>query len=348
MKKLALPILMTIALVFTGAVIFTSCTKEGPQGPAGADGKNGTNGNANCGQCHDLSSKMVAIIGQYDNSIHGTGMDHERNTTDCAPCHTSQGFIEVIGTGADATAEDIENPARINCRTCHKIHTTYTAADYAFRVTTPRTLRIHGDVIDIGIGNLCAQCHQGRAFDAGQEPDPNNLNDSITIASSRYGVHHGPQANIFSGHGGFEIAGSMSYTVGPLAHINQIPDACPVCHMATAFGYQAGGHTWNMTYTSHGAVDDNVAGCLDCHPGAADFDINGFQTEIQELEDSLGNWLIANDYMTASFSVKTKTVSALVAGALWNHQIVREDRSLGAHNPAYVKALLVNTLENLP
>jgi hypothetical protein len=344
MKKLTLPILMTIALFISSAIIFSSCTKEGPQGPAGADG---ANGNATCGQCHDLSAQLVAIIGQYNNSFHGTGPDHERNGESCAPCHTHQGFLEVLETGADVTAAIVDNPANINCRTCHKIHSTYTSADYALRATDPVTFKIHGDVVDIGKGNSCIGCHQGRAFSAGQEPDPLVLTDSITIGSSRYGVHHGPQGNILAGVGGFEIPGSQSYTTGPLAHVNQVSDGCVDCHMADAFGYAAGGHTWWMTYDYHGSETDNMAGCEDCHPGEEEFDINGAMTEIQELHDSLGNWLIANDFMTASFSVKTKTVSATVAGALWNHQMIREDRSMGVHNIAYTRALLKNTLEAL-
>ncbi|MFC1733901.1 hypothetical protein ACFL6I_26670 [candidate division KSB1 bacterium] len=347
MKKLTLPMLMTIALLVSGAIIFSSCTKEGPEGPAGANGVDGADGNATCGQCHDLSAQLVAIIGQYNNSFHGTGPDHERNGTSCAPCHTHQGFLEVLATGLDETAADIENPARINCRTCHKIHETYTAADYGLRATGPVTLHIHDDVVDFGKGNSCVGCHQGRAFSDGQEPDPLALTDSVTFTSSRFGVHHGPQGNILGGVGGFEIPGSMSYTT-PAAHTS-ITDGCVQCHMATAFGYAAGGHTWWMEYEYHGATEPNMAGCdvTGCHPGEEDFDINGVMTQIHELHDSLGNVLINLGIMTPTFSAVPGTWTNLHAGGVWTHQMIREDRSFGVHNPKYTKALLINVLESL-
>ena len=42
------------------------------------------------------------------------------------------------------------------------------------------------------IGNLCSQCHQGRTL----SPKPVPGGAQVTITSSRYGYHHGPQAQI--------------------------------------------------------------------------------------------------------------------------------------------------------
>ncbi len=41
------------------------------------------------------------------------------------------------------------------------------------------------------------------------------------------------------------------------------------------------------------------------------------------------------------------TYQADSVGALWNYILVSEDMSSGIHNPAYVVALLTNTLESL-
>ncbi len=42
---------------------------------------------------------------------------------------------------------------------------------------------------------------------------------------------------------------------------------CITCHMATPYGYMAGGHNMSMTYSAHGGPETlNTNGCLTCHP----------------------------------------------------------------------------------
>jgi hypothetical protein len=118
-------------------------------------------------------------------------------------------------------------------------------------------------------------------------------------------------------------------------------------------GITAGGHTFNMTYVYHGDEEDNVGACTTCHPSAEDFDLDGAQTEIEELLEDLKLALAdlgVFDSDTALWNVPrgdSLVVSADVAGAMINYKVVEEDRSLGIHNPPYIKALLTNTLEAL-
>ena len=136
------------------------------------------------------------------------GGNFERATASCAPCHTHQGFLERIATGATSTASDILDPAPINCRTCHQIHTTFTGADYALTVSGPNDIIFNEGFgpVDFGeIGNLCSQCHQGRTL----SPFPVPGGDQVTITSSRYGYHHGPQAQIVGGFGAFAVNGNV-------------------------------------------------------------------------------------------------------------------------------------------
>ncbi len=342
MKKTFLPLVIAVMFLAIASFINSGCTKEGPEGPAGTNGADGIDGATTCGQCHNLSSDLFAKIEQYEASGHGILPDHERNGTSCAPCHTHQGFLEVLETGQTVTAAAIENPVRVNCRTCHPIHETYTVADYGLRVTDPVTLQT-GDVVDFGDGNMCANCHQGRLPD----PFPVPGGADIVIGSSRYGYHHGPQSNILSGTGGYEVPGSLVYTTPPTAHGYSIDDGCVTCHMAEAFGTAAGGHTWNMTYDYHGSENDNIAGCETCHPGIEDFDLNDVQTDIQVLLDSLASLMVTAGVQTASGSAVAGTWSADLAGARINWQMCTEDRSLGVHNSKYVKALLTNSIESL-
>ncbi len=271
MKKANLIYLLS-SMVFVAMMVVTSCTKEGPQGPAGKDGTNGTNGTngtdgtTTCVECHANDQALFARENQWSHSVHATGGNYERNTGECAICHTSQGFLGNLDGSYDWTAAGamISNPNPQNCYTCHQIHTTYTSADLALTVSGAVELRnTGGQTFDFGEGSLCASCHQGRTVD----PFPTVGGDDIVVADSRYGIHHGPQANTLSGEGFFKVG-----TGYPAAHPHfaSNANACVTCHMAEAYGTQAGGHTWNMTYMLHGAEDLNTAGCMvtGCHTDA--------------------------------------------------------------------------------
>jgi len=327
--------------------LMVSCVKEGPVGPAGADGIDGTNGidgvdgtdgTATCMRCHDSGSDLVAKQVQYQNSIHALGGNFERNSTSCAICHTHEGFLERLATGANSTAAAISDPTPVNCRTCHKIHETYTEADYELRVTGPVDL-INGGTVDFGNGNMCINCHQSRPYEI-----PDMANDSTTITSSRWGTHHGPQSAMVFGLGGFEIPGDLSYSNSP--HSQLVTDGCITCHMAEAFGNSAGGHTFNMTYIYHGGSQPNMVGCVACHAEADDFNVNGAQDEIEELLLELEGLLIAKGvYNTNSGLWNTGTYETNVAGAALNYIFVKEDRSDGVHNFNYARALLKNSID---
>jgi hypothetical protein len=282
---------------------------------------------------------------QYEKSTHRLGGNFERATASCAPCHTHQGFLERIATGATETATDVLDPAPINCRTCHQIHTTFTAADYALTVSGPNDLIFNEGQgpVDFGpVGNLCSQCHQGRTL----SPFPVPGGDPVTITSSRYGYHHGPQAQIFGGTGAFSLGSTIP--TGPSAHGRSVnDDACGTCHMGQAFGEQAGGHTWKMTYEYHGSDVENIAGCLDCHTTLTTFDYIGLQTLVEEKLDDLATELMRIGVMRPDHYAKTGTWPADVAAAFVNWQMIEEDRSLGVHNPPYVVAILTASVDKM-
>jgi len=273
---------------------------------------------------------------QYANSLHGSGYTFERSDASCAICHTSEGFTERIATGSVEIAGDIENPSPVNCRTCHQIHDTYTAADWALATSDPVTLQLTGDTIDLGKGNLCASCHQPRwSYEI-----PQVGGGDVEITSTRFGPHHGPQSTMLFGLAGYgEFTGTSVHSI--------VPDGCITCHMADAYGKQAGGHTMSMEYEYHGSEVQNVAGCESCHSDIESFDRNGVQTEIQALIDELKDLLVAEGLITESGSGITGTFTSVQAGALWNYKTVTEDRSLGVHNPQFAKVLLQTAIDAL-
>ena len=338
---------------FAIAFLAASCTKVGPQGlpgqngTNGIDGTNGTDGTAVCSACHSNDQLIYSIEQQYAASGHATGTAFERNTGECATCHTSQGFIGKLNGTYDWTDPnaEIHNPAPQNCYTCHSIHKTYTTADLALTVSGPIAMRNISATHDFGKGDVCASCHQGRTV----EPDifpTNSIQDSITIGS-RYGLHHGPQSNILAGVGMglFEVGDGLSNH----PH-SSITDACVTCHMADAYGTQAGGHTWNMTYVSHGATDINSAGCYaaGCHDDNEDMNetVEGLQTEVKALLAELKVKLDASGITkSTSTSNNSGKFPELVCGAFLDYDAITQDGSFGVHNPKYVKKLLENVID---
>jgi hypothetical protein len=288
---------------------------------------------------------------QYQQSIHRLGGNFERSTTSCAICHTHQGFLERIASNAYATAENIQDPAPVNCRTCHQIHKTYTAADYALTASAPVTFYWTGKTVDLGPqGNLCARCHQARQI----SPNPTLGGGNVTVSSSRYGAHHGPQGSILAGVGLYAFTGSSTVTAVPHVHGDPAfnPGTCASCHMNQAFGEQSGGHTFNMSYDYHGSEVENIAGCQECHKTVENFDHFGLRTEVKGLLAQLETELIRLGIRVASddphdYYAKSGTFPSDVVAAFANWQMVSEDRSNGMHNPSYVKSVLKNTIAKM-
>jgi hypothetical protein len=353
MKRFTYLFSLTLTAFILAAVVIIGC--EGPAGPAGAagaDGKDGVDGtdgvdaNATCTECHNEDSDVFVRTLQAANSKHQTGGAFERSDADCAACHTHEGFLDRMESGEMEASADIKQPSPPQCRTCHKIHINYDASDFAIRYPDPVELWINSVTVDLGVGNMCANCHQPRI------PEPMYVigGDSIDIDNMRWGPHHGPQSAMLYGTSAYEVAGSVSYpTPGGTTHASA---GCTQCHMPDAYGNQAGGHTFAMTYLYHGHDEDWVAGCTDCHSTIEDFDYNGVQTQVSTLLDSLHHVLMneglldEDGYLVADDDAPLR-VSPEEAGFLYNFKFIEEDLSMGVHNPGYAMALLKNSLEAL-
>lgn len=346
-------------LVIVAMIAATSCTKEGPAGPAGANGTNGVDGKdgedgidgqdgtATCIQCHDNTQAMFAKINQWEHSTHATGGNYDRNTEACAPCHTSQGFLERMAAGTMETETAISDPNPVNCYTCHSIHATYTPDDYALTYTDPVDFwHTGGKAVqaDWGTGNLCANCHQSRVV----SPWPVvGSSDIYTITSYRYGPHHGPQAQLLGGFGGVEIPGTYSYSNSP--HTNT-SNGCVTCHMAEAAGSESGGHTMGMNYS----------GCTECHEEtttALTAATVAMMAEVQQWLDTLHyvleelniadaeGYLLGDDGVNRASSDNPAKLTADEAAAFFNYKFIEEDKSGGVHNYKYARALLNNSFD---
>jgi hypothetical protein len=296
-----------------------------------------------CKVCHS-DANFQEVTFQYNQSVHKSGaiaVAYAGGRASCAECHSSEGFIEFAATGD--VGGDISAPSAWECKTCHSLHTTFDSTDYALRLAEPISFIFDTTVVaDFGNGNLCSNCHQNRRA----EPNMDVPGATFEITSSHYGPHHGPQANLVYGAGFAEIAGSKSYAApGGTQHFTE---SCTGCHMGE-YADGAGGHTLNPTLNS----------CDECHSGAEDFDINDFQTEIAAQLEELRDLLVAahvlhQDTVTLEYHpVNSRDYPGEgifdmeEAQAFFNWIGIEEDRSLGAHNPNYIEALLTNSIEAL-
>jgi hypothetical protein len=358
---------LATALLF--GVFMAAC--EGSQGPAGedgADGVDGTNGvdgtdgvdaNENCIQCHFEDADVFTRQVQYLNSTHYLGGNFERGgSASCSACHAHEGFVDRMATGDQAASQGFDNPSPVNCRTCHDIHVTYTDADWALTETDPVDLWWPEDAagasmyqVDFGGANLCANCHQARVAN----PTPVIDGADVVITSQYWGTHYGTQGQTLGGVGYYEFTGSATIAGGPSSHGNTATnaDGCITCHMATAYGSQAGGHTWNMTYEYHGGPTDNIAGCEACHTTITDFDVNGVQTAVDGLLDDLlvelrRMCIILDDPADPEDTHPVPgTYPANLAAAALNFKSIEKDHSHGVHNPPYVVGVLTNSVETV-
>lgn len=373
-----LSLLGAAAILIAGAVILSSC--EGPAGADGADGADGVDGvdgqdgqdtNSTCILCHSDDQVIVTKSKQYDNSAHNTGHTSGYTnrsfgaTYDCAGCHTSQGFLAALAAGSSSPPyADITQP---NCYTCHSIHDTYTEADWALTngdPTVPFTNDAYGSpAVDLGTGNQCTRCHQFSArylatdslwtdFDLGTS--------TVTIpedgSMKRVGVHHAPQYNIVANMDLFEFTGSLDYPESN--HITTwAADGCVTCHMNDGFG-DLTGHSMAMTYDWHGEENYHwSSSCTTCHTEGGDGEelddkVETLMPEIEGLLEDLYDLLLAegilypegddDEYLMAPGVWSTSLTAAHV-----NYNAIREDRSLGFHNPDYIRAILTNTIEAL-
>jgi hypothetical protein len=317
-----------------------------------------------CGQCHSQ-------ITEFRKSAHGTGMHvgsnylHTAESTDCARCHTGQGFVNAQIRGEELVFPSMETPSKeanmfapelqapIACATCHDPHqATYPESG------SSKQLRVEGEVtapqgftVDAGVSAVCVMCHADKR-------DVQYLVDYIAGKNSR-GAHGNTQADVFYGAG--VVTFNATFNNSP--HTTVVADGCAECHMYSTIGHggnEAGGHTWSMVMENG---TENVAACTQsgCHvegtittfdrKASADFDgdgiIEGVQTEVQGLLDKLAEKLPHSSNGAVLSSVNTDNTDELQREALWNYWVISSDGSKGIHNTQFTVQVLQETYKQL-
>jgi hypothetical protein len=328
-----------------------------------------------CGNCHAIDGLQQRVTGDV-----GT-------IDDAGVVNLASGELQyrdpVTGAQSSASYLGTATVAEVYCTTCHAVtnandpHKTgipWTPGSFPLMISedggainierSPSTAAVTGTQAsgpaggDFGPGSTCMWCHRSRV-------DVTNLLTATgnPITSVYWGPHEGPQADLFTGKGGYQYAGQ---TYGEATHEQKL--SCVDCHMVPIAD--------NSNVPDH-SFNPQLSACLGCHAGATSFDINGFETDVQsamtqietffngqglltrataapytplttaELGD--GNW--AEDLPLPGGTIDGGLLTQDQAGALYNYLLVARGGAYGVHNPKYIGEILYDSyaaLSSLP
>jgi hypothetical protein len=321
---------------------------------------------APCGNCHAIDGLEQRATGAVGTSEGGV----------VANLKTGELQYEVPTTGAQASASYTGSAAvaEVYCTTCHAVtnandpHKTgkpWTPGSFPLVVSadgggvniekSPSTAAVTGTSAgDFGPGNTCMWCHRSRVDITHYLTPTGNA-----ITSVYWGPHEGPEADLFTGIGGYEYKGA---TYGQSTHEQEL--SCTDCHMVNvADNDNVPDHSFNPSLTA----------CLGCHATATNFNINGFQSQVQsaltqiettfntaglltratappytplttaELGD--GDW--SQDQPVPGGMIDGALLTQDQAGALYNYLVLSRGGASGVHNPTYIAQLLYDSYFSL-
>jgi len=325
-------------------------------------------GGGACGNCHGIDGIQQRVANKFtiapDSGVPvGVPQGHMSYQSLAGP-------VLEIGYGGATTI------GLIHCTTCHDFNPTndphvvgrYVAGSAPIRVSGAATNTVliekstsagatTGQPVSMNAANLCVMCHKSR------KDITSYITASNSISSNRWGPHNGPQSDVFTAKGGYELSG-QSY--GTSAHA-AIADKCVSCHMSPVAG--------NANVPDH-SMKPNVAYCKTCHTSytGTDFDIQGGRTIVKnalfELQAALNakglltradaapySALADDDLADGQFNLDLTrpggngganwVLDAATAGALYNYLIIARSKDLGVHNPTYEKQLLWDSIKQV-
>jgi hypothetical protein len=334
---------------------------------------------AACGNCHAIDALQQRVTGNVGTS------------GDAGVLNLASGMLEyrnsANGALSSANYTGSATVAEVYCTTCHAVtdandpHKTgipWTPGSFPLQVSgdngavfvekSPTTAAVTGtDAGFYGPGDTCMFCHRSRV------DVTNYLAATNPITSVHWGPHEGPQADLFTGAGGYHFA---SQTYGESTHEQKL--SCIDCHMASVAD--------NSNVPDH-SMNPQIAACNNCHAGATNFNINGFQSQIQAALTQIEGYFNAQGLLTRAAAAPYTPLGdpadaqagapqgvvgdgnwgadqpvpggmidgALMtrdqAGALYNYILVARGGASGVHNPKYIAQLLYDSyfaLTNLP
>lgn len=308
-----------------------------------------------CGRCHTGSHHPH--IDEWQEAGHATINEDVAAdliaggfyVNSCGPCHSGEVFYlsrlqsETVADDhfAGDTADEL---VPITCAVCHDPHAvTDNAAepedgrDFQLRfpeVVAPTPTNTVDAATDPTRFNLCGQCHHSR----GRE----------WTATSR-GPHHSVQANIYAGEMPLPADDADLLVFSRVSVHSFASEQCATCHM-----YRQDFQDEQAPAISGHTFEVNQASCTNsgCHPSIEQALAvqQTLQTEIQGRLDAVkallgdpSTW----EYEAGGGPADQSTITDTVKQARFLYYYALNDGSLGMHNPAYVRDMLIKAEELL-
>ncbi|MDE3056804.1 MAG: T9SS type A sorting domain-containing protein [Bacteroidota bacterium] len=277
-----------------------------------------------CGSCHGATTHHTKNY-EWNTSAHahspGEGASFQyMNRTECAHCHTAQGFVKETFNGQPSAApyDDVQP---IGCSTCHDPHDGSKASQ-----------------LRIPVADACTSCHTLRL-------------------SSYSGLHSSHQGDMLLGKSGMEFAGyqysNSSHTNIPERCVKCHMAPSPTYGTASdTLDNKLGGHTFRVVWMNPADSTEilNSVGCRDCHGEVSMNFVEESQASIHVLLDTLKSMLPLrttnpfNGQPKFYFDPSLTKVQSMVS---FNYYFVNNDGSFGVHNHKYAEELLVSSIEQL-
>lgn len=325
-----------------------------------------------CGNCHGIDGIQNRVANNF------VVPPDAGTATDVNKGHI--GYTNKAGSYAEISYGGATTIGRIHCSTCHDFNSTndphvvgkYTAGQAPLRVAggpddtvfierspegSPTSV---GQSVKYRAANTCIMCHKSR------KDVVKYITNSNTLSSRNWGPHEGPQADVYTGLGGYHFAGA-SYSK---SKHTTLTNACVECHMAPN---PNNGNVPDHTMKPSLGFCTNAA-CHSEYTGKT-FDIQGGQSSVKKALSELQALLNAKNLLTraeaapygaldaddladAQFNLDrirpasgdagaNQVVDGPTAGAIYNYFIIARSKDFGVHNPTYVKQLLWDSIKQI-
>jgi len=318
---------------------------------------------ASCADCHTPSTENATIRGQWAASGHAATsdlpwIDYDFKTRGgCVQCHTTTGFI-AFSTARVTAAWGVASDKTKEVLTCVGCHSDIAAG--TVRTVTP--VKPFADEAsyqnrNVGTSNVCMDCHSGRNNGASIQV---KIGASFDLATSAFiAPHYLSAGGSLQGKSGYHFPGRSYANYSSNSHrmvgtsntlATGTAGPCVTCHMtsATSHGYQP------VSVDQNGAITAvTTTECANCHGTAMaattlDADRVSFNNALAILNAQL---TAINHPYTPNYPYFGKgnwgagQNGANVMGAAFNYKLLLAEPGAYAHNSAYAKQLIVDSID---
>ncbi|MBC8331728.1 MAG: hypothetical protein H8E28_07080 [Anaerolineae bacterium] len=383
-KKILFVILALILGLALASCASAPEAPESPAEPAAADCPE-----ADCPECPEPEACPEPLVSDVPFAEEWAGSPHADSAaeafrhwdeddpavvaTACAKCHSSEGYVEFLETGANVFELPAAENMGIQCVACHN-----TATGDKTSVVMPSGVELLG----LGDEARCMECHQGRAStvsvnakfeELGLVEDVDTVSEDLGFINIHYFAAAATKYGTLA-MGGYQYDGK-TYD-GNFAHVGEF-DTCIECHDPHTLEVKV--DDCQVCHTDVAAVEDfanvRMKGSLVDFDGDGDME-EGIKGEIEGMQAALysavqayaadvaGVPLVydshtypyffidtdANGEVTegeANYGNKYNAWTARLVKAAYNYQVSLKDTGGFAHGGKYIIELLYDSIEDL-